>query len=89
MIYPNPVSGPGPVVVEVNLTSAQADVTVVIFTTAFRKVNEIDLGALPPGVTDFNLDLRDHWGRDLANGLYYVVVRTSQGKLTAKLLVNR
>lgn len=76
-------------VVEVNLASAQADVKVLIFTTAFRKVNEIDLGAMPPGVSDFKLDLKDRWGRDLANGLYYVVVRTSQGKLTAKLLVNR
>jgi flagellar hook assembly protein FlgD len=87
--YPNPVSGPGPISVQITLKQPESDVTLAIFTAAFRKVNELDLGALPLGVSTVSLDLRDKKGGELANGLYYVVVRTSQGKLTAKLLVNR
>jgi hypothetical protein len=83
------VTGPGPIAVQINLPQAQTDVVLSIFTTAFRKVNEMDLGALPAGVDTVVLDLKDRRGNELANGLYYLVVHTSQGNLIAKLLIQR
>ena len=60
-----------------------------IFTTAFRRVNEITLPNVPAGTTDVALPLTDQKGTPLANGIYYVVVHTSQGRFITKLMVLR
>ena len=58
-------------------TDDQVDIK--FFTIAFRKVNEYQTPQLPPGTYDLPLALTDNWGTTLANGLYYVVVTTSDG----------
>ncbi len=90
VIYPNPVTNSTTATtIELNLPSSRQNVQVLIFTTAFRKVNGIALSNVPEGVTDVPFNLVDQWGAPLANGLYYVVIRTPQGDLVAKLLVIR
>ncbi len=89
VVYPNPVSGPGPVTIQVNLTQKESLVRVEIFTLAFRKVNEIDLTQVPAGITSVTIPLKDMGGIPLANGLYYIIVQTPQGRLVTKLLVLR
>lgn len=89
VLYPNPVTGPGPIAIQITLKQAENDVFLSIFTTAFRKVNEMDLGALPVGVDTIPLELRDRRGADLANGLYYIVVQSSEGRFIGKLLISR
>lgn len=69
---------------------APADqVTITVFTAAFRKVNTIVLTNLPPGTASIALPLTDKSGVPLANGLYYVIVKTPQGRFLLKLLVLR
>jgi hypothetical protein len=63
-----------------------SDVTVKIFTIAFRKVQETTFPQVPSG-TAVTLALTDRWGTPLANGLYYLVVQTSTGKSVGKLLI--
>ncbi len=89
VVYPNPVSGPGPVTIQVNLTQKESLVRVEIFTLAFRKVNEIDLTQVPAGTTSVSVPMTDRGGKPLADGLYYVVVQMPQGRLVTKLLVLR
>jgi hypothetical protein len=52
-------------------------------------VNEITLPNVPAGTTDIALPLTDQRGKPLANGLYYVVVQTAQGRFIVKLMVVR
>ena len=87
MIYPNPVKGPGPVTIQISLTAPAAEVDIQIFTTAFRKINEIQLAQVPAGVTNYSYNLQDRWGRPLANGLYYVVVTVDGKRTVSKLLI--
>lgn len=89
VVFPNPATGPGPVTVQITLSSPADRVDLLVFTTAFRRVNEIALANLPEGVTDAALPLTDSWGKPLADGLYYVVVGTPQGRLITRLLVLR
>lgn len=60
-----------------------------VFTAAYRKVNEKSSGQVPAGVLSLPLDLTDRTGSPLANGIYYVVVQTGQGRNICKLLVLR
>lgn len=89
LIFPNPANGPGPVTLEVTLSSPAGNVEVSVFTTSFRRVNGISLGNLPAGTTKVSLPLTDRTGAPLANGLYYVVVRAGHSAFTVKLLVLR
>ena len=53
-----------------------------IFTTAYRKILETDLGPMKAGTGQANyrtLVLTDSKGRKWANGLYYVVCTTASG----------
>lgn len=74
---------------DITLAEQTSQATISVYTTAFRRVNEINLPALPAGATDVALPLTDRWGKPLANGLYYVVVQTSQGRFITRLLVLR
>jgi len=62
-----------------------------VFTTAYRKILEKDLGPMQAGTGKQNwgtLELRDEKGSRLANGVYYIVCRTANGaSATGKLLV--
>jgi hypothetical protein len=89
IVYPNPVTGPGPVTVQVSLGSPALKVTIEVFTLAFRKVNEITLSNVPAGITDIALFLTDRGGKPLANGLYYLLVQTPQGRSITKIMVLR
>lgn len=89
VLYPNPATGPGPVTIQYNLASAGSDVKVLVFTTAFRKINEISIGQVPAGTNKTALQLADRWGSPLANGIYYVVIRNDQERYTVKLMVIR
>ncbi len=89
IVYPNPATGPGPVTVQVSLVSFAAQVKVEVFTLAFRKVNQITLFNVSAGILDISLPLTDRDGKPLANGLYYVVIQTPQGRFVTKLLVVR
>jgi hypothetical protein len=64
-------------------------VTLFVFTTAFRKVNEIDYAARPAGTTTLPVPLLDKSGIPLSNGLYYLLVRTPSTRFIAKLIVSK
>jgi hypothetical protein len=87
VLYPNPVKGPGPVKIQLNLTTA-SDVKLQIYTVSLRKVQDLTIPQVPVGV-DVTLNLVDKAGAPLANGLYFVAVTTNQGKFILKLLIFR
>jgi flagellar hook assembly protein FlgD len=87
-VFPNPAAG-NIVTLQVTLAAGSSEVRIEIFTLSFRKVNEIVLKNVPAGVTRVTYDLTDSKGSPLANGLYYIVVRSSQGRFVTKMLVLR
>jgi hypothetical protein len=87
VVYPNPVTGPT-VSVLPPAYSGSENVQVEIFTIAFRKVQEETFPNVPAGAA-VTIDLKDRWGRPLANGLYYVVVIIDGKHYVAKLIVLR
>jgi hypothetical protein len=86
-IYPNPVTGP-----TVNVLPppylGYSKVRVEIFTVNFRKVQDTTFDSVPSG-TAVVVSLTGWGGHFLANGLYYVVVTTNNGRAIGKLLVLR
>ena len=79
VIYPNPATGAGPVSIRLPNYPGTANVTVKVFTTAFRMVNDFTLQGQPGG-GDIALPLTNRSGAPLANGLYYVVVYSPEGR---------
>jgi hypothetical protein len=63
-------------------------VRIEIFTLNFRKVVEETLRDVPPG-TAVTIELKDRWGRPLANGLYYVFVSAGGRHEVQRLLILR
>lgn len=88
-LFPNPVFGQGPVTVQVSLPSPTSEVTVTVYTTAFRKVNTVTSANLPAGVHVLPIPLTDKAGVPLANGLYYLVLKTPSERIILKLLILR
>jgi hypothetical protein len=86
LVYPNPTSGQ-PVSLRLPIKQV-SDVTVQIFTLAFRKVWQQDFPQVAPS-TALSVPLSDASGTQLANGLYYIVALTSQGTYKTKLLILR
>lgn len=84
-IFPNPAKGVSEVTLAPFLTGI-SDVRVQIYTTAFRKVLDTTFPQTSPGQY-LTLPLLDASDRSLANGLYYVMVTTAQGKTLLKLIV--
>ncbi len=84
-IYPNPAPGE-----TVNILPPYypgiSSVHIEVFTLGFRKVIDLTENSVPSG-TAIALPLVDRWGKSLANGLYYVVVRTDSGRSIGKMLV--
>jgi hypothetical protein len=87
--YPNPVEDGETVMVSVPLGEAADSVLLQVFTTAYRKILEEELGAMTAGVHGVALTLRDSKGKPLANGVYYLVVTTEKGKAIGKILIVR
>jgi len=87
IIYPNPVTGPTINVLPPAYEGTQA-VRVEIFTLAFRRVVDETFPAVPNG-TAVAVELKDRWGRPLAEGVYYVVVTVDGRRSTGKLLILR
>jgi hypothetical protein len=81
------VRGDGPVSIRLPNYPGIAKVTVTVFTTAFRMVNEFS--ATQAGGSDMALSLTDRRGQPLANGLYYVLIQAPSGKSVEKLLILR
>ena len=79
-----PATG-GTVQLNPDLTS-ESNVSIEIFTIAFRKVNTLNYSNIQPGES-VPIPLSDSWGTPLASGLYYVVVQTNQGRSVVKLLI--
>jgi hypothetical protein len=77
--YPNPVPGAGPVYFDVQSPPGTV-LTWDIFTTVLRKVGG---GALAvSGNATINWNLTDRGGSPVANGLYYIRVKSVTGNAT-------
>jgi len=87
VVYPNPVTG-GSVNVLPPAYMGSQDVRVEIFTLAFRQVVDETFPAVPGGKA-VTIELKDRWGRPLADGLYYVVVTVNGRHSTGRLLILR
>lgn len=88
-MFPNPAKGPGPVTLQFALGVPAEHVEILVFTTAFRLVNRIELANVPQGIMDVTIPLTDRLGSALADGLYYVVVETPHSRSVVKLMVLR
>jgi len=89
VIYPNPAQSSALVTLQLTLPAPAEQIQVLLYTLSFRQVNEISLFNIPGGDTDISLPLFDRQGHPLANGIYYVVVRTSRERLISKLMILR
>ena len=89
VIYPNPVDGTKPVSLYATFNEPPGQVTIAIFTTAFRKVQQSEPIQLSGNVLNIPFNLVDKDDVPLANGLYYVVLSTPSGRSIGKLLVLR
>jgi len=81
--YPNPVTGPGPVIVNVTILG---QIKWDVFTAAFRRING---GIVPSGNPNIQWNLKDDSAIPVANGLYYIRVQAGGYKVIRKVLVVR
>jgi hypothetical protein len=72
----------------VNLT-APSTIKIRFYTTSWRLALEKDFPVMQPPAADLTVELISQSGKMLSNGLYFVVVNTSQGRTVTKLLVLR
>jgi hypothetical protein len=86
VIYPNPANGSAQVHIHMPNYPGVSDVIMDVYTIAFRKVAETYFPQVR-GDADLPLNLVDKQGNFLANGLYYIEIKTSMGQWTVKLLV--
>jgi hypothetical protein len=86
VIYPNPSHGTDPTLIDLGLWNTVL-VHVKVFTVSFRKVFDQDYGQVAPGQL-ITLPTTGSSGNNLANGLYYVEITTTQGlyKPSTKIL---
>ena len=88
VIYPNPVPGDS-FNIQITGMATTDKVDVQIQTTAFRKVNELTFHSQGPGTANLVVPATDSTGAALANGVYYVIVRTEGVRIILKLMVLR
>jgi len=88
VIYPNPVTGNSFNLQIAGMTTTDK-VDVQIQTTAFRKVNELTFHSQGPGTVNLVIPATDSTGGSLANGIYYVIVRTESVRIILKLMILR
>ncbi len=87
VVYPNPSKGRVVVRVRANACWDVDYVKIKLVTTAYRVLNEIELGPQVVGVVDTEIELRDRRGKNIANGLYYVLVETQRDRSVGKVMV--
>lgn len=86
LLYPNPCKG-DQLTFHFGPCGRDQRYKLKVFTLAFRRIITKDFSqGVPP---DLTMDLKDDWGKDLANGLYYVVVDQDAKRTILKLLVQR
>jgi len=71
------------------VAKAGDSVRIQLFTTAYRKISETVLTALPAGVTPVQVVLRDRKGKLLSNGVYYIRVVSGEAVSIGKLVILR
>jgi len=86
--YPNPAEG-GEVTATMLLNSPIESAHLEIYTLAFRKVKDVSLGNLPAGPWSYTFKLKNIWGNELSNGLYYLVLDNTQVRNISKMLILR
>ncbi len=86
--YPNPVREGDEVTVGVTLLEP-GTAQVQLFTTAYRKMRETTLTALPMGFTPARIVLRDREDKPLANGVYFIRVISGDQISIGKLVIRR
>ena len=79
VIFPNPVNVGFSTGIQLPNYPGIGEVTIQIFTTAFRRVNWFSQPEAGGSVE--TLPLTDRWGHPLADGLYYVVVQSPDGQV--------
>ncbi len=77
VLFPNPLKEASPSWIYLSGKSS-GSIQVQIYTTAFRKVNEVSLSIGESGNYG-PLEPKDWWNKPLANGLYYLLI-TGEGK---------
>jgi len=65
-----------------------SDITVSIYTSAFKLVAVKGFPAIPAGQA-LGVDLVDDWGEPLADGLYYLAVATKKDRKTVTMILLR
>jgi hypothetical protein len=86
VLYPNPSSGET-VNILTSFYTGSSNIKIQVFTAAFRLVRGMTMSTTADG--PIILDLRDNRGIPLANGLYYVSVKTKNSQSLMKLFVLR
>jgi hypothetical protein len=89
VLFPNPVTGSGPIQVQITDLTAGSDISIEVYTTAFRKVLKETFPNEGPGTVTLSIPSTGQNGTPLANGVYYVVVRIHNQHFTLKLMVLR
>ncbi len=82
--YPNPVQGPSPVSLQIQLP-AGSTVEWSVFTTAFRKILDVSNG-VSGNSTVLVWDMEDAWKKPVASGLYYLRVQVTGPVKASKIL---
>jgi len=62
---------------------------ITLVTVADRVLRSVELKSVPAGAAFFDLELKDRWGRPLANGVYFILVESAGVADVGKLLVLR
>jgi hypothetical protein len=88
ILYPNPLKTSEPVHIVMPGRTQSSDVTVKIYTVAFRLVQQQAFAQVPAGA-EITVEMKDRTGKPLASGLYYVVVNTDGLRYIAKLIISR
>ncbi len=85
ILYPNPIKGTSPAWIYLPCKRT-GSIHVQIFSTVFRKVNDVSLGLGSSG--SFGpLEPKDQRGQPLANGLYYLVISGDGNRVIRKWIV--
>jgi len=71
---------------DLTLPQPSADATVTVYDISGRRVQELHRGALPGGHVRLDWNGRDHAGRSVASGVYFIHVDTTTTRLTAKVV---
>jgi hypothetical protein len=75
--------------VNVHLQQPASWLTLKVYTVSFRLVETETFRDVPAGPRDLALELKDSWGKSLANGVYYILATTPQGHAIGKSLITR